>query len=160
SYKVKQRIDANSTGFIETNDGHMILLGWGGDGLYFFDSTLTQVPELYGYKPSDVKDPDYDYLLTWCGLQDSKGTIWVGCQHGRLIKLDPVSRKVTRLHLPEFENHTIRCMVEDKNGNIWFGTQHNVIVKWTRSTNTYKQVVPGSPEKYQLGWVISIVAGY
>lgn len=160
SYKWKKQMDANSNGLVETNDGHLIVLAWGGDGLYFYDSAFNQVPDLYGYDAKAIKESEADYLLTWCGLQDSKGMIWVGCQHGRIMKLDPTTNKVTRINPPEFEQHTIRSIAEDKNGNIWFGTQNNIVVKWTRNTNTFKQVVPFSREKYSLGWVLRILPGF
>lgn len=160
SYKLKKQIDGNTNGFVETKDGHFILLSWGGDALCFYDSSFTQVPGLYGYNPASIKNKDYDYMLTWCGLQDKQGFVWIGCQHGRIIKLDPATNKVSFVHPPEFEDHTIRSIAEDKNGNIWFGTQNNIVVKWTRSTNTYKQVIPFSKEKYMLGWVISIQPGF
>jgi len=160
SFKLKKQIDGNTNGFVETKDGHFILLSWGGDALCFYDSTFTQVPGLYGYDPAAIKNKDYDYMLTWCGLQDSKGIVWIGCQHGHILKLDPATNKVTMINPREFEDHTIRSIAEDKNGNIWFGTQNNIIVKWTRQSNTFKQVVPFSKEKYNLGWVISLQPGF
>jgi len=59
TYKGKTFMDGNTTGFIETNDGHVISLSWGADGLNFFDTTFTRVPPLYGFNPNDFKDPDY-----------------------------------------------------------------------------------------------------
>jgi ligand-binding sensor domain-containing protein/two-component sensor histidine kinase len=158
SYKYKQSVDGNINGFVETSDGHTISLGWGADGLFFFDSAFNQLPPLYGFDPLDYKDPNF--LLTWCGIQDSKGLIWIGCQHGRILQMDPVTNKPVAIKPPEFEDRTIRSMTEDKNGNIWFGTQNNIIVKWTRSSNSFKQVVPLSKEKYSLGWVLSMLPGY
>src|SRR4029079_15917634 len=86
--------------------------------------------------------------------------MWSACWHGSIMKLDQITNKVTMINPPEFEEHTIRSITEDKNGNIWFGTQNNIIVKWTRSSNSFKQVVPSSREKYTLGWVISLQPGF
>jgi ligand-binding sensor domain-containing protein len=85
---------------------------------------------MYGYFPSDKKM--MNYLTTWCGLQDHKGIIWVGCQWGGLIQLNPSTGKVAMMKPPEFEEHTIRSMLEDAEGNIWFGTQHSTLVKWQK----------------------------
>lgn len=158
SYRYKKSMDGNINGFVETNDGHIISLGWGADGLYFFDSAFNQLQPLYGFNPLNYKDPNFQ--LTWCGLQDSKGLIWIGCQHGRILQMDPVTNKTVAIMPPEFEDRTIRSITEDKNGNIWFGTQNNIIVKWIRGSNTFKQVVPLSKEKYSLGWVLSLLPGY
>jgi ligand-binding sensor domain-containing protein/two-component sensor histidine kinase len=152
----KEKIGPNTNSFIETRDGTFISLSWGGDGLYFYDSAFNRVPPKYGYKPAAPGD---NHLLTWCGLQDSKGIIWIGCQHGAIIQLDPSKNKMTRLNPPQFGNRTIRSIAEDKNGNLWFGTQHNILVKWERSSNTYKQVIDSSKEKYNLGWVLRLVPG-
>lgn len=150
--------DANINNFIETTDGHIIMTKWGGDGLSFFDSELRPSASLYGYNPRASADPNY--LLNWCGLQDKQGLIWIGGQHGRIMQLNPATKKTTYLHPKEFEDKTIRSIAEDPSGNIWFGTQNNIIVKWIRNTNSYKQIVPLSTDKYSLGWVIRLLPGY
>jgi ligand-binding sensor domain-containing protein/two-component sensor histidine kinase len=150
-------VEANTNGFVETADGHLILLSWGGKGLYFFDTAFNQVEPLYGFDAKKVKDPNH--LLTWCGLQDNKGLIWIGAQHGRIIQLDPTTRKTTFLHPPEFDDLTIRSMTEDRNGNIWFGTQKSIIVKWSRSENKFRKIGGFDKEINPLGWVLRILRG-
>lgn len=149
--------DANINSFIETSDGHIIAMHWGGTGLSFFDKDFKPVSSLYNYTPEKIKDGNFK--LAWCGLQDSKGIIWIGCQHAHIMQIDPSGRNVNFLFPPEFENKTIRSIAEDKNGNIWFGTQNNIIVKWVRATNRFKQIVPLSKEKYRLDWVLHLLPG-
>jgi ligand-binding sensor domain-containing protein/two-component sensor histidine kinase len=149
--------DPNSNSFIETHDGYILRLSWGGGGISFYDSSFNRIPPLYGYNSSGVNDRNYQ--LAWCGLEDSKGIIWVGCQHGRIIQLNPVTGIITRLRPPEFENKTIRSITEDRKGNIWFGTQDNIIVKWERSSNQFKQIISLSKEKYRLGWILRLQPG-
>jgi ligand-binding sensor domain-containing protein/two-component sensor histidine kinase len=149
--------DANINGFIEATDGHIIMLRWGGTGLAFFDTAFNIVAPLYGFNPFRVKG--INHLLTWCGLQDSKGMIWIGCQHGRIIQLNPVTHQSNFIYPPEFADKTIRSITEDKKGNIWFGTQNNVIVKWDRAFNKFKQIVPATREKYNLAVVPRIITG-
>ncbi|HEY0677585.1 MAG TPA: two-component regulator propeller domain-containing protein [Chitinophagaceae bacterium] len=153
----KKHVDGNFNGFLETTDGHIIGLSWGTDGLYFFDSAFNQISPLYGYNPADIKDNNYS--LTWCGLQDSRGDIWIGCQSGRIMKIDPSRKHVSFIYAPEFENRTIRSIAEDAYGNIWFGTQRNVLVKWERSTNAFQQIIPVSDERYKPGWILKILPG-
>lgn len=149
--------DANINSFIETSDGHIIAMRWGGTALHFFDKDFNSLPPLYGNRPEQIKDGNY--MLAWCGLQDNKGLIWIGCQHGHIIQIDPSRHQTNFLFPPEFENKTIRSIAEDKNGNIWFGTQNNVIVKWERATNRFKQIIPLSKEKYWLEWVLHLLPG-
>jgi len=158
SYFMQEHTDAASNGFLQTNDGHIIALGWNGDGLLFFDSAFNQVKPLYGYNPSDFIN-DGNFRMTWCGLQDSRGLIWVGAQHSRIIQINPVTKKVSSFIPPEFENHTLRSIAEDKEGNIWFGSQRNVVVKWTRNTTTFTQILNEENVKQPLGWVLTIIMG-
>ncbi len=150
--------DAHINGFIETHDGTVIALGRGGSGLYFFDSALNPTSYRYGYHP--LKLADKKFLSAWCGMQDSKGTIWVGCEGGRLFQLNPASNKITTLHPPELEDQTVRCIAEDKNGNIWMGTNNNIIVKWNRSSNSFKQIAYTGNAKYKPEWVLRILPGH
>src|SRR5207344_3009383 len=128
----KKSIDGDINGFLQLRDGNIIALGWGADGLYFYDSVMNQLPYQYGYNCETIKDNNH--RLTWCGLEDSQGKVWIGCQSGRLMRIDTRRKKIEFLHPPEFDDRTVRSIVEDKHGNIWFGTQNNVIVKWLRAT--------------------------
>jgi ligand-binding sensor domain-containing protein/two-component sensor histidine kinase len=149
--------DVNINGFIETNDGHLIALGRGGKGLYFFDTAFYRTDYLYGYNP--LKLPDKAYLSSWCGLQDSKGIIRIGCEAGRIFQLNPLTNKIITLRLPELEDGTIRSIAEDKNGNIWIGTNNGIIVKWNPATNSTKQIVSSAKIKRNPEWVLRILPG-
>jgi ligand-binding sensor domain-containing protein/two-component sensor histidine kinase len=157
-YSSKKITDARINGFIETNDGHIIALGHEGDGLYFFDTAFNLTSFRYGYNP--LKLSDKNYLSGWCGLQDSWGIIWIGCEAGRLLQLNPSTNRITTLHVPELEDQTIRSITEDKNGNIWIGTNNSIIVKWSRGASSFKQIVYASDIKYKPEWVLRILPGY
>lgn len=148
SLKRKEIVDANVNSFIETRDGKLIVLGWGIDGLYFYDTAFNRLPDQYGFNPADFSDGNF--LMCWSGLQDSRGLIWIGCQAGRVLCIDPVTHKITRFNPPEFTQRTVRSMVEDGEGNIWMGTQNNVLVKWIRATNSFVQIMPPPPGNYDL----------
>ena len=150
--------DARINGFIETSDGGIIALGRGGEGLYFFDASLNPAGYRYGFLPS--KFSDKNYLYAWCGMQDSRGVIWVGCEAGRLFQMNPATNAITTLHPPELEDQTIRSMAEDKNGNIWMGTNNNIIVKWTRSTGHFTQLDYTGKGKSRPEWVLRILPGH
>ncbi len=154
----KKTTDARINGFVEINDGYIIALGREGDGLYFFDTSFNLTNFRYGYNP--LKFPDKNYLSAWCGLQDSKGTIWIGCDAGRLFQLNPSTNKIIVLPVPELGDQTVRSIAEDKNGNIWIGTNNDIIVKWTRGVNSFKQIVYAGDIKYKPEWVLRILPGY
>jgi ligand-binding sensor domain-containing protein/two-component sensor histidine kinase len=155
---LKKTDDVNINGFVETNDGHLIALGRGGDGLYFFDRYLNRTAYRYGYHPSKLSDKNY--LSSWCGLQDSRGVIWIGCQAGRLFQLNPSTKIITTQHVPELQDQTIRSIEEDNNGNIWMGTNDGIIAKWSRATHSFKEIISSTDKKYKLEWVLRILKGY
>lgn len=150
--------DPNINGFVETNDGLLIALGGKGGGLFFFDTAFNPAAYQYGYNPAKFQDKHY--LSCWCGLQDSKGIIWVGCEAGRLFQLNPSTKKINTFHPAQLAEETIRSMAEDKYGNIWIGTSNGSIIKWLRSTNSFIQIIPSSGKKYKLEWVLRILPGY
>ena len=155
--KDKKLIDGNINGFIETRDKTIIALSWGGNGLYFYDESFNEIPNQYGYSPSALKDGFY--TMTWCGMQDHEGLIWVGCQSGRLLVIDPLKKSIQELLPPEFQNKTIRCIAEDIKGNIWFGTNNTTVVKWIRSEKKFKQVVRFTNDGQRLGPIYGLLAG-
>ncbi len=151
-------------GFIETNDGHIIAMNSGGDGLYFYDTVFNEISPLYGFNTKTFKD---DKLYgAFCGIQDSKGIIWIGCASGRIIQLNPVTKKAITLKRPEFEEARglISSIVEDRQGNIWFGTHNNngksyILVKWYRKTNSFKKIILVSKGKGESSWIFCLLAG-
>ena len=151
-------IDANINHFIETSDGHIIVLGWGGDGLYFYDTAFNRIPNLYGFNSKQFAE-DGNYLMAWSGLQDSRDQIWIGAQAGRLMTIDPSTHHITKYHDPAFADKTIRSMAEDSRGNLWFGSQNNVIVRWIRETKKFVQLIPPPPSKYDLHTVLRFFPG-
>ena len=154
----KDFIDKSVNGFLQTKEGLFIVLAYGGDGLYFYDENFTRISNQFGYNRFHARD--LNYSVTWSGLQDQKGLIWIGCEGGRLMIMDPLQKTTKYLKPPEFEGMTIRSMIEDEEGNIWFGTLRNIVIKWIRSENKFKQVIPFSKEKYRLGTVVRLQRGY
>lgn len=157
SSKANKFVDANTNGLLETSNGYIIATGWSGDGLLFFDSVFKQTKSLYGFNPAKLRD-DGNYFLSWCGLQESNGTIWIGCQKGRLLQINPYTNKVTALNPPEFENSTIRSIVEDKDSNIWLGTQKGIVVKWERNTNRFRQILSLKNAKQPLDQILALLS--
>lgn len=153
----KQVVNPNINGFIETSDKHLIALGWGGSGFYFFDSLFNPLPPLYGY--DERKSGDGLFTMTWCGLQDSHGLIWAGCQEGRLVIIDPQKKRTTFIKDTAFAGRTIRSIKEDPEGNIWLGTQHNIVVKWIHKTNRFVRIVPLAPVNYELHTILCFLPG-
>ena len=155
--KDKKLVDGNINGFIETRDKTIIALSWGGNGLYFYDESFNEIPNQYGYSPSRLKDGYY--TMTWSGIQDHEGLIWIGCQSGRIIVIDPEKKSIQQLLPPEFQNKTIRCIAEDRKGNIWFGTNQTTVVKWIRSEKKFKQIVRFTNDGQRLGPIFGLLVG-
>lgn len=147
-------------GFVETDDGHIIVLSWGGEGLNFFNSYFSQVNRLYGYNPvpytKRYRKDDY-FLLAWSGIRDSKGIIWIGCQAGHILRINPLTEQTDTLIPPQFNDRTIRSITEDADGNIWFGCHGSIIVKWERASGRFIQVVNEKSTKQPLAWVLVLL---
>jgi len=157
SYADKELSDKLADGFLDTKEGIFMVMGYGGDGLCFFDENFNRLPPQYGY--DRLHDKDLSYSTIWCGIQDHTGLIWMGCAEGKIMRLDPKKKTTEYLRLPEFQGIPVTSVTEDEEGNIWFGTIRNIVVKWIRSENRYKQVIPFSKEKYKLGSILRIVSG-
>lgn len=128
---MQQQVNApeeqNYTAFLQLNNGDILSGSWG-KGVLTYDNNFKQKgPKL----PASPPNSDYNYDMTWCMLQQGGvGKVWIGCQAGRLMIYDPVTKAIRFINHPAFEQRTIRCIWEDKQGTIWMGTQHGLLVKW------------------------------
>lgn len=110
------------TDMMQARDGNYWLTTWG-QGIQVFDTTYlpTRLP-LYNGMP--VQQPDATmFKQCWSICQQSEGDIWIGCQAGRLMRYNPVSRTTAFLTPVELSGQTIRYITEDTLGRIWMCTQ-------------------------------------
>jgi signal transduction histidine kinase/ligand-binding sensor domain-containing protein len=118
------------TSFLELPGRQTLVTTWGA-GLIMYDSNFVKlrnnaVPRTAG--------GDMAYQMQWTICRQKKtGKVWIGCQDGRLIIYDPISRHASHYVLPVMENRTVRQIAEDSAGNIWLGSQYGHLVKWDAS---------------------------
>lgn len=125
---VKAPEERNFTSFLHLNNGDILSASWG-QGVYTYDNNF----KLKGQKlPASPPNTDYNYDMVWSMVQQGGvGNVWMGCQAGRIMIYDPVTKAINFVRHPAFQERTIRCIQEDKQGTIWMGTQHGLLVKWT-----------------------------
>jgi len=128
------------TGFVEMPDSSIIVLTWGGEGLYYFDKKMNQLPKKFNLGDSSISN--WDYRDNWSGITDNENNVWIGCQHGTLLKLYPGSNRIEKFKDTAFNNQSILSCEIDKEGNLWFGTSQQVIVRRDVNTGKFTRVLP------------------
>lgn len=115
------------TSFLQLDNGNIFSATWG-QGVFMYDNNFKSKP---GKIPATAA-PDGNYSMVWSMLQHTgTGKVWMGCQAGRLMIYDPVSKATRFIQHPVFDGRTIRHMVQDREGNVWMGTQYGLLVKWS-----------------------------
>jgi ligand-binding sensor domain-containing protein len=115
--------------FVQTADGDMYIGTWGG-GITVYDNK-------FQFKKTILFDKITKKNFVWSLLQADDKTLWIGCQHGYLIKYNTFSGTAQTLKPAEMDSSTIRCMEKDKEGNIWFGLHNGKIVKWDKGQDKF-----------------------
>lgn len=132
----------NITDVMEMPNGELWFASWE-KGLVALDAQfrekevpLYKTPEPGGWQ-APVKGAS---KLTWClTYEKSTGKVWVGCNHGVLLKYDPRTEKTEYLLPAEAGGSTIRYLVEDEKGQVWMGTQSGKLLKWSQNRFTVVQ---------------------
>ncbi len=137
--------DINVWGFIELPDSSVAVLTTRGEGLYYFDKQLNQIPAKF--KLASYAN-EKSILNVRCGLRDKNNHLWIGCEKGFLLKLYPESGKVEKINDTAFTGLGIYSMVQDKEGNLWIGTFKHVIIRRDAITGKFSKVV-SPPENFE-----------
>ena len=82
------------------------------------------------YNPGEAKFENYrmphmtTYFNTTCLLEDKKGNIWFGTNHGGIYKYIMSESRMIYYDLIKYgiSSNTISCFFEDRKGRIWAGT--------------------------------------
>lgn len=97
---------------------------------------------------SNFPDPKFEYLnindelpdqSISSILQDRFGYIWLGTEHGGLVKYDGYTMTIYRTDPDDFltiSHPGIRTIYEDRSGTLWIGTQ-NGLNRFNRKTETF-----------------------
>jgi signal transduction histidine kinase/ligand-binding sensor domain-containing protein/DNA-binding response OmpR family regulator len=124
----------DSNGFIwfATSDG---LNRW--DGYEF---------EVYKNYNNDQNSLSTNFLL--CLAEDSDKNIWIGTNHGGLVKYSTINEKFYRYTMLAGDSSSlpglvVRCVHVDSNNSVWIGT-HSGFAKYDRDNDRFKQFsLPG-----------------
>jgi ligand-binding sensor domain-containing protein/two-component sensor histidine kinase len=129
----ESKVKNNITDVMEMPDGELWFTSWE-RGVVALDAQFREKEiAVYRQGPPDGWPAlqKSSVRLTWSLTYEKKsGKVWVGCNHGVLLKYDPLAKKTEYLLPAETGGSTIRYLVEDAQGQIWLGTQSGKIIKW------------------------------
>jgi len=129
----------NIWGFLELADSTIVALTSRGEGLYYFDKNLQQLPSKFNLSR-------YGNTKSWvnirCGIRDQDNHLWVGCERGPLLKLYPENGKMEEFADSTFVKDGIYSMTRDSRGNIWIGSFHHTILRRDAVTGNIGIIVP------------------
>jgi signal transduction histidine kinase/ligand-binding sensor domain-containing protein/DNA-binding response OmpR family regulator len=108
------------------------------DGLNRWDGYKFNVYKNYN---NDQNSLSNNFLL--CLAEDDKKNIWIGTNHGGLVKYSTIEDKFYRYAIIPDEGKTmpglvVRCIYIDPNKNIWIGT-HIGLAKYDPEKNSFKR---------------------
>jgi len=134
----------NINDVLELPNGELWFASWG-KGVLALDSSFKEKPIPVYQKPLPVNWPDLQkssVKLAWNLFYEKRtGDVWIGCNHGVLLKYNPVKKTTQYLLPPACGMSTIRYITEDKVGNVWLGTQSGRLVKWDGTAFTVVQEI-------------------
>jgi len=123
----------NLTDITELSNGQLWLSSWS-TGVVFIDTNFRAAKVPLYQKPPPASWPEQQrgaIRLTWSVAQEQRtGKIWIGCNHGVLLKYQPETKQTEYLFPPEAGGSTIRYITQDANGQMWLGTQSGKILRW------------------------------
>lgn len=84
---------------------------------------------------------------------DYRGKLWIA-QYGSLYVLDPVSRSISEIYLPDANGNPVKtivqCVFEDSKRRIWIGTK-NGLFRYTIETNSFRRFLSFEGDPSSLG---------
>ncbi|MEO5563730.1 MAG: histidine kinase, partial [Chitinophagaceae bacterium] len=138
--------------FIQVTKGDMFIGTWGG-GVAVYDSWFNFKKNILFKGLSGTVEND-DARKVWSFQQVDEKTLWMGCQHGRIIIYNLLTGAIQSLQPPEMEESTIRCMEKDDKGNLWFGLNNGKISKWDKKKNKFFAYGAGLQDSLKISSII------
>jgi ligand-binding sensor domain-containing protein/two-component sensor histidine kinase len=118
------------TDLLQLAGGQYWLSTWG-RGIISLDKNFDTYPSgIYNAMPQMDTIKRVQYKQTWALYQHSDGKVWIGCQAGKYMIYDTLSRKTVFSEIKEAAGSTIRYITGSKNGDIWISTQRGHIIKF------------------------------
>lgn len=132
----------NINDILELPNGELWAASWG-KGVLVLDSSLREKAVPVFAQPPPAAWPELQrssVKLAWSLFYEKRnGEVWIGSNHGTLMKYN-LARRTTQYLLPEACGlSTIRYITEDALGQIWIGTQNGRLVKWDGTVFTLVQ---------------------
>jgi signal transduction histidine kinase/ligand-binding sensor domain-containing protein len=118
------------TDILQLQTGEYWLSSWGKGILSLTKKFQRYDAGVYSGMPSFDRTGNAQYLQTWTLCQQADGRIWIGCQAGKYILHNPVTKTSTFHQLNEAENATIRFITAGKDNSLWIGTQRGHVIKY------------------------------
>lgn len=112
---------------LATYDGVIVVGTWGGNHIYLYDKNFKPLSGIDGFPRKEFSDRVV--FPVWTLLESSDRSIWIGGQHGKLIRLNRKEKRTEQIDEMVFKQQTIRAIHEDVQHNIWFSTQTGLILK-------------------------------
>lgn len=108
------------------------------DGLNRWDGYKFEVFKNYN---NDQNSLSTNSLL--CLAEDADKNIWIGTNHGGLVRYNPINEQFSRYTLTENDPTSlpglvVRCIHVDANNSVWVGT-HSGFAKYDRQNDRFKQ---------------------
>lgn len=124
----------DQTSVLELGKGTFLLGSWGGgvqafsyDKEHVLSKKVGLATNIYRGWPN----ADLNYKMVWDMATDKGNNIWLGCQHGRLIRYDRLRMRSDFSNPPVFAGETIRTIKVDRDNVVWFGTQGGKLVSFS-----------------------------
>lgn len=129
---LQKKVHADITSLLELPSGDLWIGTWG-QGILTRKSTLeSKESPVYDHAPADS-----DYQLTWDMQLHQSGTVWTGCQKGKLIVYDTLRKRSSFIRPAALGGSTVRQVTADAAGNLWFGTHSGLLVKWKKGSTLH-----------------------
>ncbi|XVJ65274.1 MAG: hypothetical protein HEQ40_03560 [Lacibacter sp.] len=118
------------TDILQLQTGEYWLSSWGNGVLTLTDKFQRYEAGIYTAMPFFERISNNQFRQTWTLHQQPDGLIWIGCQAGKYILHNPITKKSTFHQLKEAEDATIRFITAGSDKSLWFGTQRGHLIKF------------------------------
>lgn len=108
----------SSVSSLMTDRQNRLWLGTWGRGTYVLSNEST-VPQVARIAAFDQLGEAMQRIVTFC--EDDRGSIWVACDQGLIVRYDTTSKKATAYTPTAFGTSGIKQIAKDENGNLWIG---------------------------------------
>ncbi len=110
------------TDLLELRSGYRWISTWGNKVITLKKDMSPYDAGIYQHMPPVDNTTWVQYRQVWALYQHTDGKVWMGCQAGRYMIYDTLTRHTQFLEAKELRRSTIRYITGDRKGNIWLGS--------------------------------------